>query len=53
MPVDNNPAYQFLGHFVADLDAAVHAGMVVIGEAGFIQDSRLRPAELGPTGHKD
>jgi hypothetical protein len=32
MPVDNDRLNEFVGRFVADLGAAVHAGMVVIGE---------------------
>jgi SAM-dependent methyltransferase len=32
MAVDNEKLNQFLGRFVGDLGAAVHAGMVVIGE---------------------
>src|ERR1700726_2876061 len=32
MAVDNDKLHQFLGKFVNDLGAAVHAGMVVIGE---------------------
>jgi SAM-dependent methyltransferase len=32
MAVDNEKLSQFLGRFVGDLGAAVHAGMVVIGE---------------------
>ena len=32
MAVDNNKMNEFLGRFVTDLGAAVHAGMVVIGE---------------------
>jgi 2-polyprenyl-3-methyl-5-hydroxy-6-metoxy-1,4-benzoquinol methylase len=32
MAVDNNKMHEFLGRFVNDLGAAVHAGMVVIGD---------------------
>src|SRR5579872_5179439 len=32
MAVDNAKMQEFLGRFVTDLGAAVHAGMVVIGE---------------------
>lgn len=32
MPVDNDKLNEFIGRFVGDLGAAVHAGMVVIGE---------------------
>jgi hypothetical protein len=32
MTVDTKKLEQFLGQFVADLGATVHAGMVVIGE---------------------
>src|ERR1700722_8187419 len=32
MAVDSDKLNQFLGHFVMDLGAAAHAGMVVIGE---------------------
>src|SRR5580692_4610886 len=32
MPIDTDKLHQFLGRFVNDLGASVHAGMVVIGE---------------------
>ena len=32
MAVDTEKLNAFIGHFVGDLGAAVHAGMVVIGE---------------------
>jgi len=32
MPIDNDKLNAFIGQFVGDLGAAVHAGMVVIGE---------------------
>jgi hypothetical protein len=32
MPVDTNKLHEFLGRFINDLGASVHAGMVVIGD---------------------
>ena len=32
MPIDTDKLNEFVGRFVGDLGAAVHAGMVVIGE---------------------
>ena len=32
MQIDTNKLNEFVGRFVGDLGAAVHAGMVVIGE---------------------
>jgi hypothetical protein len=50
MAVDRKKLEQFLGQFVNDLGAAVHAGMVVIGERlglyKALADSPLTPTEL-------
>ncbi|HTS36881.1 MAG TPA: class I SAM-dependent methyltransferase [Candidatus Solibacter sp.] len=50
MAVDNDKMHQFLGKFVSDLGAAVHAGMVVIGERlglyKALAGGPLTPAEL-------
>ena len=50
MAVDNDKMHQFLGKFVNDLGAAVHAGMVVIGERlglyKALAGGPLTPAEL-------
>jgi SAM-dependent methyltransferase len=50
MAVDNDRLHQFLGKFVNDLGAAVHAGMVVIGERlglyKALAGGPLTPAEL-------
>jgi 2-polyprenyl-3-methyl-5-hydroxy-6-metoxy-1,4-benzoquinol methylase len=50
MAVDTNKMEQFLGRFVDDLGAAVHAGMVVIGERlglyKALAAGPLRPTEL-------
>ena len=48
MALDMDKLNVFVGQFVGDLGAAVHSGMVVIGEkAGAVQSSRPRPADFG------
>lgn len=40
MPVDTNKLNEFLGRFINDLGASVHAGMVVIGDRLGLQSTR-------------
>jgi len=53
MAVDTKKLEQFLGQFVTDLGATVHAGMVVIGDRlglyKALVASPLTPAELAAT----
>jgi SAM-dependent methyltransferase len=57
MAVDNDKLHAFLGQFVGDLGAAVHAGMVVIGERlGLYKALATGPmtsAELAAKTHTD
>ncbi len=50
VPLDMNRLNAFIGQFVSDLGAAVHAGMVVIGEKLGLYKALARgpitPAEL-------
>ena len=50
MALDMDKLNMFVGQFVGDLGAAVHSGMVVIGEKLGLQGSRRRPAEFSRTG---
>ena len=48
MPVDTDNLNVFLGRLVGDLGAAVHTGMVVIGERlGLYKALALGPNDLG------
>ena len=49
--IDMNKLNAFIGQFVTDLSAAVHAGMVVIGEKWALQNPRQGPNEFSPTCH--
>ena len=57
MAVDNDKMNEFLGRFVSDLGAAVHAGMVVIGEELGLYKALavgpMRAAELAAKTHTD
>ena len=52
--LDMNKLNAFIGQFVTDLGAAVHAGMVVIGEKlGLYKALAAGPHELRATGRQD
>ncbi len=52
--LDMNKLNAFIGQFVTDLGAAVHAGMVVIGEKlGLYKALAARPHDARPTCRQD
>ena len=54
MAVDMNKLNTFIGQFVGDLGAAVHTGMVVIGEKlGLYKALAVRANDLSGIGRRD